>query len=71
MPQLPANRAGAARAPRVIVIDNPDSDQSAVSVVMRGIARSDSDYFPLVVANSALGGSSTARLFQEVGCAAP
>jgi zinc protease len=66
MPQLPANRAGAARAPRVIVIDNPDSDQSAVSVVLRGIARSDSDYFPLVVANSALGGSSTARLFQEV-----
>jgi zinc protease len=33
---------------------------------MRGIARSDSDYFPLVVANSALGGSSTGRLFQEV-----
>jgi zinc protease len=66
MPQLPANRAGTARAPRVIVIDNPDSDQSAVSVVLRGIARSDSDYFPLVVANSALGGSSTARLFQEV-----
>jgi zinc protease len=66
MPQMPANRAGEARAPRVIVIDNPDSDQSAVSVVMRGIARSDSDYFPLVIANSALGGSSTARLFQEV-----
>ncbi|HYI49826.1 MAG TPA: pitrilysin family protein [Allosphingosinicella sp.] len=66
MPQMPANRAGAARTPRVIVVDNPDSDQSAVSVVMRGIARGDSDYFPLVVANSALGGSSTARLFQEV-----
>ena len=66
MPQMPANRAGEARAARVIVVDNPDSDQSAVSVVMRGIARSDTDYFPLVVANSALGGSSTARLFQEV-----
>lgn len=66
MPQMPANRAGEARAPRMVVIDNPDSDQSAVSVVLRGIARSDSDYFPLVVANSALGGSSTARLFQEV-----
>jgi zinc protease len=66
MPQMPANRAGAARTPRVIVIDNPDSDQSAVSVVLRGVARADPDYFPLVVANSALGGSSTARLFQEV-----
>lgn len=66
MPALPANRAGAAQPPRVIVVDNPDSDQAAVSVVTRGIARSDSDYYPLVLANSALGGSSTGRLFQEV-----
>jgi zinc protease len=66
LPPLPANRAGEAPAPRVIVVDNPDSDQAAVSVVMRGIARSDPDYYPLVLANSALGGSSTARLFQEV-----
>ena len=66
IPELPANRAGEAPAPRVIVVDNPDSDQSAVSVVMRGISRSDPDYYPLVLANSALGGSSTARLFQEV-----
>jgi zinc protease len=66
MPALPANRAGPQPAPRVIVIDNPASDQAAVSVVLRGIARSDPDYYPLVVANNALGGSSTARLFQEV-----
>ncbi|HYG30687.1 MAG TPA: pitrilysin family protein [Allosphingosinicella sp.] len=66
LPALPANRAGEAPAPRVIVVDNPDSDQAAVSVVMRGISRSDPDYYPLVLANSALGGSSTARLFQEV-----
>lgn len=66
MPALPANRAGTAQAPRVIVIDNPDSDQAAVSVVTRGIARNDPDYYPLVLANSALGGSSTGRLFQEV-----
>lgn len=66
MPPMPANRAGPSPAPRVIVVDNPDSDQSAVSVVMRGIARTDSDYFPLFLANNALGGSSTARLFQEV-----
>jgi zinc protease len=66
MPPAPASRAGTASAPRVIVIDNPASDQAAVSVVLRGIARSDDDYFPLVVANSALGGSSTGRLFQEV-----
>ena len=66
MPPLPANRAGTASAPRVIVVDNPDSDQAAVAIGLRGIARSDSDYYPLVLANSALGGTSTARLFQEV-----
>jgi zinc protease len=66
MPALPANRAGATASPRVIVVDMPDADQSAVSVGLRGVARSDSDYYPLVLANSALGGSSTARLFQEV-----
>ena len=66
MPALPATRAGTAAAPRVIVIDNPDSDQASVSIVTRGIARGDEDYYPLLVANSALGGSSTARLFQEV-----
>jgi zinc protease len=67
MPQLPANRAGEApTAPRVVVVDNPDSDQAAVSVVLRGVSRSDPHYYPLVLANSALGGSSTARLFQEV-----
>lgn len=33
---------------------------------MRGVTRRDEDYYPLLLANSALGGSSTARLFQEV-----
>jgi zinc protease len=66
MPALPSSRAGEAAAPRVIVVDNPDADQSSVSVVMRGVSRSDPDYYPLVLANSALGGSSTGRLFQEV-----
>lgn len=66
MPQMPADRAGTAAAPRVIVIDNPDADQASVSIVTRGIARTDEAYYPLVLANSALGGSSTARLFQEV-----
>jgi zinc protease len=66
MPALPSNRAGTASAPRVIVVDNPDSDQAAVAIAVRGIARSDPDYYPLLLANSALGGSSTGRLFQEV-----
>jgi zinc protease len=36
------------------------------TTITRGIARNDSDYYPLALANSALGGSPTARLFQEV-----
>lgn len=66
MPALPASRAGDAPAPRVIVVDNPAADQSSVTIVGRGVSRSDPAYYPLVLANSALGGSSTARLFQEV-----
>ncbi|MFN3725566.1 MAG: M16 family metallopeptidase [Allosphingosinicella sp.] len=66
LPQLPANRAGTPSAPRVVVIDMPAADQAAVSVALRGVTRADEDYYPLLLANSALGGSSTARLFQEV-----
>lgn len=66
MPPMPPDRAGQPLAPRVVVVDNPDADQAFVVIAMRGIARSDSDYYPLTIANSALGGSPTARLFQEV-----
>ena len=60
MPQLPANRAGTAPAPRVIVDrQSRRPTRRRCRSCMRGIARSDPDYFPLVVANSALGGSST------------
>lgn len=66
MPARAASPAGDAGAPRVIAIDNPAADQAAVSVALRGIPRKDEDYYPLLLANSVLGGSSTARLFQEV-----
>jgi zinc protease len=65
MPALPQNRAGTAGQPRVVVIDMP-VDQAAVSVALRGVTRADSDYYPLLLANNVLGGSSTSRLFQEV-----
>ncbi len=66
MAALPANRAGSAGTPRVIVIDNPDVDQAAVSVSLRGIPRNDPAFYPLMIANSALGAGSTGRLFQEI-----
>ena len=61
-----ADPAGAPVAPRVIVIDQPGAGQAAVVAVMRGIARTDEDYFPVLVANGLMGGGFSARLSQEI-----
>ena len=61
-----ADPAGAAVAPRVIVIDQPGAGQAAVYAAMRGIARTDEDYFPMLVANGLMGGGFSARLSQEI-----
>jgi zinc protease len=61
-----ANPAGAAVAPRVVVIDQPGAGQAAVYVAMRSIDRTDADYFPLTLGNTLLGGSFTSRLNQEI-----
>ncbi|HEX8525529.1 M16 family metallopeptidase [Allosphingosinicella sp.] len=66
LPAMPANRAGDSPSPRIVVVDMPQADQAAVSVSLRSATRNDPDYYPLMLANSVLGGSSTARLFQEV-----
>jgi zinc protease len=65
-PALPANRAGTAPQPRVVVVDLPGAGQASVNVALRAIERRDPDFYPLTLANSVLGGSSTGRLFQEV-----
>ncbi|MBL9097481.1 MAG: insulinase family protein [Alphaproteobacteria bacterium] len=69
----PANPVGtepdatmAAAEPKAVVIDLPKSGQAAVSFGMRGIARTDADYFPALVINSVLGGGYSARLNQEI-----
>ncbi len=55
-----------AGAHRAVVIDLPKSGQAAVSFGLRGIARTDGDFFPTLVANSILGGGYSARLNQEI-----
>jgi zinc protease len=62
----PADRAGAARVPRTVVIDMPEAGQAAVLAGVRAPSRSSADYYPLVVANSVLGAGSNGRLFNEV-----
>lgn len=52
--------------PRVVVIDMPESGQSAVVVARRGISRNDPAYFRAIVANSVLGAGYSSRLNQEV-----
>ncbi|KQM63323.1 peptidase M16 [Sphingomonas sp. Leaf17] len=61
-----APRAQPAPAPRVVVVDLPGSGQAGVVVARSGIARSDPRYYPLAVANGALGGGFSSRLNQEI-----
>ncbi|CAA9312816.1 MAG: hypothetical protein AVDCRST_MAG68-1348 [uncultured Gemmatimonadetes bacterium] len=65
LPRVSPNRAGAAGRPRVVVVDMPGADQASVSVALRAPTRADSDYYPVLLANSVLGGPG-GRLFQEV-----
>jgi zinc protease len=65
---LPARPDATASAPepRTIVVDLPDTGQAAVVMGLRGVARTDADYFPLLVANNVLGGGYSARLNLEI-----
>jgi zinc protease len=58
--------AGATQAPRVVVIDQPGAGQAAVVVAVRGVSRTDAEYFPLALGNTLLGGGYSSRLNQEV-----
>ena len=60
------NPAGVELAPRIIVIDQPGAGQAAVVAAVRGVSRTDADYFPLSLGNTLLGGGYSSRLNQEV-----
>ena len=62
----PSERAGTAPARRTIVVDIPDSPQTAVVVGLRGLDRAHPAYYEAIVANAILGGNTTSRLFDEV-----
>ncbi|MBW8303885.1 MAG: insulinase family protein, partial [Brevundimonas sp.] len=61
-----ADPSGAPLAPRVVVIDQPGAGQAAVVAAIRGVSRTDADYFPLSLGNTLLGGGYSSRLNQEV-----
>jgi zinc protease len=62
----PPNATGHAPGVRTIVVDLPGTGQAAVSMGLRGVSRTDADYFPLLVANNVLGGGYSARLNAEI-----
>ena len=60
------DKAGQALAPRVVVVDQPGAGQAAVIAAIRGVKRTDADYFPLTLGNTLLGGGFSSRLNQEI-----
>lgn len=76
--KAPAGKAGVAAAAvappqtgngktrRVVVVDRADAPQSVLALVRPGVAAADADAAPLVRVNTALGGSFTSRLNQDL-----
>ncbi len=48
--------SGSLEARRIVVIDNPDSVQTEIRIGQTMVARTDPDYFPILVARDVLGG---------------
>ncbi len=51
---------------RILVVHRPGSVQSVIAIGNLAIARADTDYIPLDVANQILGGSAASRLFLDL-----
>lgn len=56
----------AATPTTIYLVDKPGAAQSSFRIGSVGVARSTPDYFPIQVMNTALGGSFTSRLNQEL-----
>jgi predicted Zn-dependent peptidase len=61
VPPPPATPSGA-KGTRVVIVDKPGAEQTSFRLGGIGAPRSTSDYFPLQVMNTILGGSYTSRL---------
>ena len=62
--EFPALPTRSAR--RVYLMDRPGSEQADFRIGNLAVARSDPDYFPLIVANTVLGGGTSSRLFLNI-----
>lgn len=66
VPTVAATTPGAPGATGIYIVDKPRAAQSSFRIGSVGVARSTSDYYPLMVMNTALGGSFTSRLNQNL-----
>ena len=67
--EVPAPVAAAPQAANgttIYIVDKPKAAQTSFRIGSVGVARSTKDYFPLMVMNTALGGSFTSRLNQNL-----
>lgn len=65
-PSTPLPPAAAPASPRMVVVDLPQTPQASVVVGRVTIARNDARYYPMLVAEDALGGGYSAHLNQEI-----
>jgi zinc protease len=54
------------RRKTIVLIDRPGSVQADIRIGRLAVTRSDPDYFPLLVANTILGGGTASRLFENI-----
>lgn len=66
VPTPPTSVPGGTRGTRVIIVDKPGAAQTSFRLGGVGAPRSTSDYFPLQVMNTILGGAYTSRLNQNL-----
>jgi zinc protease len=66
VPQANYGQPPAAKGTTIYLIDKPGAAQSSFRIGTVGVARNTADYFPLTVMNTALGGSFTSRLNQNL-----
>jgi zinc protease len=70
-PALPAPAGRVSEAPQlrrrqIVLVDKPGAAQSEIRIGRVGVPRATPDLFPLIVLNTALGGSFTSRLNQNL-----
>ncbi len=66
VPAVTAGPGNNVAATTIYLIDKPGAAQSSFRIGAPGVARATSDYFPIMVMNTTLGGSFTSRLNQDL-----